>query len=155
MIFETERLILCPWRKSDAEELYKYASNPDVGPIAGCIHLIWCGYYDGNGKSKRVQGKCGFTYHHTNYDVPCALMGDIRTEHITCLTKEVWQKKHRYKDLKTIHGVGKDMEQHFFDVGIHTIDDLNGADPEELYEKAFIIKGCSIDTRVSLTNTVS
>lgn len=33
--FETERLILRPWRESDAEDLYRYASNPDVGPIAG------------------------------------------------------------------------------------------------------------------------
>ena len=33
--FETERLILRRWEDSDAEDLYKYASNPDVGPIAG------------------------------------------------------------------------------------------------------------------------
>lgn len=32
---ETERLILRRWEESDAEDLYKYASNPDVGPIAG------------------------------------------------------------------------------------------------------------------------
>lgn len=30
MIFETERLILRRWEESDAEDLYKYASNPDV-----------------------------------------------------------------------------------------------------------------------------
>lgn len=35
MIFETKRLILRPWRESDAEELYKYAKSSDVGPIAG------------------------------------------------------------------------------------------------------------------------
>ncbi|MBQ3665104.1 MAG: GNAT family N-acetyltransferase [Lachnospiraceae bacterium] len=32
---ETERLILRRWEESDAEDLYKYASDPDVGPIAG------------------------------------------------------------------------------------------------------------------------
>ena len=32
---ETERLILRPWRESDAEALFKYASDPDVGPRAG------------------------------------------------------------------------------------------------------------------------
>ena len=32
---ETERLILRPWRESDAEALYKYACDPDVGPRAG------------------------------------------------------------------------------------------------------------------------
>ncbi len=35
MIFETERLILRPWQESDADDLYRYASDPQVGPIAG------------------------------------------------------------------------------------------------------------------------
>ena len=35
MILETERLILRPWEAADAEELYKYAKDPAVGPIAG------------------------------------------------------------------------------------------------------------------------
>lgn len=35
MIIETERLILRPWRESDAEALFRYASDPDVGPVAG------------------------------------------------------------------------------------------------------------------------
>lgn len=34
-MLETERLILRPWEESDAEDLYRYASDPDVGPIAG------------------------------------------------------------------------------------------------------------------------
>lgn len=33
MEFRTERLILRPWR--DAESLYEYAKNPEVGPSAG------------------------------------------------------------------------------------------------------------------------
>lgn len=32
---ETDRLILRPWQESDAAALYKYASDPDIGPIAG------------------------------------------------------------------------------------------------------------------------
>ena len=36
MILETERLTLRRWNDSDAEDLYKYAGDPDVGPIAGC-----------------------------------------------------------------------------------------------------------------------
>lgn len=32
---ETERLVFRPWRPGDAETLYKYASDPDVGPRAG------------------------------------------------------------------------------------------------------------------------
>ena len=177
MILETKRLILRPWEESDAENLFKYASHPDVGPIAGwAVHTsvensreiirrvlsapetyavvlkesgqpvgsiglmlgkasniglpdsegeigywigvpywgrglipeavrelmrygfenlklnkIWCGYFDGNEKSKRVQEKCGFHYHHTAYNVPCAIVGVLRTEHITCFSKEEWQ----------------------------------------------------------------
>jgi RimJ/RimL family protein N-acetyltransferase len=32
---ETERILLRPWQESDAETLFKYASDPDVGPRAG------------------------------------------------------------------------------------------------------------------------
>lgn len=32
---ETERLLLRPWREEDAEELYRLASDPEVGPRAG------------------------------------------------------------------------------------------------------------------------
>lgn len=57
------------------------------------LHLetLWCGYFDGNEKSRRCQEKCGFVYHHTNKDIHWKLMDDIRTEHITRLTKEEWK----------------------------------------------------------------
>lgn len=176
MTLETRRLVLRPWEEGDAEDLYRYASHPDVGPIAGwAVHAsvensreiirgvlsapenyavvlketgrpvgsiglmrggasnigipdtegeigywigvpywgrglipeavremvrhgfeglglerIWCGYFEGNVKSRRVQEKCGFRYHHTAEDVPCALEGVLRTEHITCLSREAW-----------------------------------------------------------------
>ncbi len=32
---ETNRIVLRPWRDSDAETLFKWASSPDVGPRAG------------------------------------------------------------------------------------------------------------------------
>ena len=32
---ETKRISLRPWLDGDAETLYKYASDPDVGPRAG------------------------------------------------------------------------------------------------------------------------
>ena len=177
MKLETRRLILRPWRESDAESLYAFAKDPQVGPIAGWpphtsvedslqiirnvlsaaetyavtlksegdrpvgsiglmqgaasnlrlgekegeigywigvsywgrglipeateelirhafedlgLENLWCGYFDGNEKSKRVQAKCGFIDHHTAPNVPWPLMGDIRTEHITHLTKSEW-----------------------------------------------------------------
>ena len=35
MDMETNRILLRPWRESDAEALFKYASDPEVGPRAG------------------------------------------------------------------------------------------------------------------------
>ena len=35
MVLETERLLLRPWREEDAQDLYRYASDPQVGPAAG------------------------------------------------------------------------------------------------------------------------
>lgn len=178
MILETDRLILRPWEDSDAEDLYQYASDPAVGPIAGWpVHTsvedsreiirgvlsepetyavvpreeghavgsiglmlgaasnigipdsegeigywigvpfwgrglipeatrelmrhgfedlslvkLWCAYFDGNEKSRRVQEKCGFRYHHTMENVPCQIDRLLRTEHITCITREEWEK---------------------------------------------------------------
>ena len=34
-MMETDSFLLRPWRESDAEALFKYASDPDVGPCAG------------------------------------------------------------------------------------------------------------------------
>ena len=176
MILHTDRLILRSWKEKDAEDLYKYASHPEVGPIAGWpVHTsvensreiirdvlsapdtyamvlketghpvgsiglmvgeasnlrvpdnegeigywigvpywgqglvpeavreimrygfedkqldkIWCGYFEGNTKSKRVQEKCGFHFHHTADNVPCAIEGVFRTEHVNCISKEEW-----------------------------------------------------------------
>ena len=35
MIVTTERMVLRPWRETDAESLYEYAKDERVGPIAG------------------------------------------------------------------------------------------------------------------------
>lgn len=67
------------------------------------LEKIWCGYFDGNIKSKRVQEKCGFTYHHTNKDIHCKLTDDIRTEHITCFTKADWQRVSALNKQKGTH----------------------------------------------------
>lgn len=54
------------------------------------LHLdaVWCGHYDGNTKSKRVIEKCGFKFHHTNYNVTSPL-GYKRDEHLYVMTKEI------------------------------------------------------------------
>lgn len=175
-IMETERLLLRKWKDTDAESLFLYARDPEVGPIAGwtphrsveesldvirnvfngaecyavcekqggkaigAIELklnghtdmterddecelgywlgrpfwgkgympeaaremirhafedlgmktIWCGYYEGNQKSKRVQEKVGFIYHHTCENVPVPLLNEVRTGHTNIMTKEHW-----------------------------------------------------------------
>ena len=177
----TERLLLRKWQDSDAEDLYRYACDPDVGPIAGwpvhkdvadslqviqnvliqpedyavcrkedgraigAISLklkghtdmtdqddecelgywlgkpfwgqgimpeaigemlrhafedlgmsrVWCGYYDGNFKSKRAQEKAGFRYQWTSHDVDVPLMHEKRTAHVSALTKAEWLQKKR------------------------------------------------------------
>lgn len=55
---------------------------------------VWCGYYDGNQKSKRVQEKLGFVYHHTCPDVPVPLLNEVRVGHTNVMTKEHWEEIH-------------------------------------------------------------
>ena len=54
------------------------------------LEALWCGWYDGNDRSRRVQEKCGFRYHHIEYDKP-TLLGDRRTEHFSRLTRAEWE----------------------------------------------------------------
>jgi len=70
-----------------AERLIRHAFE-DLGCSA-----LWCGYYEGNEKSRRCQEKIGFTFHHTEKDMPCELMGDVRTEYFTRLTKDEWLRR--------------------------------------------------------------
>ena len=187
MALVTERLILRPWSEDDAEELYKYASDPEVGPPAGwpphtsvensrdiirnvlsrqetyavCLkdgnpigsiglHLnghtdmtdrddecelgywigkpfwgqglipeashellryafeelgvraVWCGYYDGNVKSRRVQEKLGFVYQHATEGLEVKLMSEVRTGHCNLMTKERWQKVELFRRQKVL-----------------------------------------------------
>lgn len=185
MILQTKRLILRPWSENDAEELYKYASDPEVGPPAGwpphtsvensreiirtvlsapetyavCLKengkpigsvglhrndlaerddeyelgywigkpfwgqglipeasrellryafedlgmsRIWCGYYDGNEKSRCVQEKLGFVFHHTTEGLEVKLLNEIRTGHSSLMTKERWQKVQLFLRQKSL-----------------------------------------------------
>ncbi|MBR6089934.1 MAG: GNAT family N-acetyltransferase [Anaerolineaceae bacterium] len=68
-----------------AEELLRHAFE-DLG-----MQKVWCGYYDGNTKSKRVQEKCGFRYQWTTPDVDVPLMHEKRTGHVNLLTKTDWR----------------------------------------------------------------
>ena len=74
-----------------ANELLRHAFD-DLG-----MKTIWCGYYDGNEKSKRVQEKLGFQHHHTCQEVPVPLMNEIRIGHTNVMTKEQWEKLNQSK----------------------------------------------------------
>ena len=180
-MLETQRLILRKWTEEDAESLFEYAKDPEVGPITGwpphknveesknvirnvlngaeCYAIcrkenniaigsielilnshtdmterddecelgywlgqpfwgrgympeaasalirhgfedlgmtpIWCGYYDGNRKSKRVQEKLGFVFHHTCNEVPVPLFNEVRVGHTNVMTKDHWEKLYK------------------------------------------------------------
>jgi RimJ/RimL family protein N-acetyltransferase len=55
------------------------------------LSALWCGYFDGNEKSKRVAEKCGFTFHHTEYDREWPLINAVKTQHVTRITKDEWK----------------------------------------------------------------
>ena len=59
------------------------------------LETLWCGYFDGNEKSRRVQEKCGFEYHHTNEDIFWPVTKEIKTEHVTRLTNYRWEAGNR------------------------------------------------------------
>ena len=54
---------------------------------------VWCSYFDGNEKSRRVQEKLGFRYQRTVPDYPVPLLGETRTDHVNCLTAEEWRRQ--------------------------------------------------------------
>jgi RimJ/RimL family protein N-acetyltransferase len=55
------------------------------------LSAIWCGYFDGNEKSRRVQEKCGFIYHHSEHNKFVPLMNEIRTEHFMRILRKHWE----------------------------------------------------------------
>ena len=69
-----------------SRELLRHAFN-DLN-----MQTVWCGYYDGNAKSRRVQDKLGFIYHHTTEGLEVSLLGEIRTGHVMIMTRERFEK---------------------------------------------------------------
>ena len=57
------------------------------------LKTLWCGYFDGNEKSKRVQEKCGFHYLRSEVR-EWPLIQQTLTEHILYITKAEWKKEH-------------------------------------------------------------
>ena len=78
-----------------AHEILRHAFE-DLG-----MNKVWCGYFEENTKSKRVQEKVGFRYQYTleNADVP--LLNEKRTDYVSCLTKEEWKSHIKSGKLKS------------------------------------------------------
>lgn len=70
-----------------AQEILRHGFE-DLG-----METIWCGYYEGNHKSQRVQEKVGFEYHHTCDEVDVPLMNETRVGHTSCMTRKCWLEK--------------------------------------------------------------
>jgi acetyltransferase, GNAT family len=55
------------------------------------MRRVWCGYFEGNEKSKRVQEKLGFRHEKTVRDVDVPLLKEVRIEHVSLLSREAWR----------------------------------------------------------------
>ena len=74
-----------------AGEVIRHAFD-DLG-----LARVWCGYYEGNERSRRVQEKLGFIYQRTAEAVPVPQMGETRRGNVSLLTKEDWLSRSREK----------------------------------------------------------
>lgn len=63
----------------------------------GLDHL-WCGYYDGNEKSGRMQRKLGFAPWGEPEWVDVPLMGERRLQHWNLLTRQDWEARRKEAD---------------------------------------------------------
>ena len=77
-----------------ARELLRYAFE-QLG-----MRAVWCGYYEGNDKSRKVQEKLGFVYQHKTEGIEVTLMNEVRTGHCNLMTKERWQRVELYRSQK-------------------------------------------------------
>lgn len=51
----------------------------------------------------------------------------------------------KLRDLQRIPGVGRRIAQDLWDLDVHSVECLDGADPEELYERLCQLRGAHID----------
>ena len=64
------------------------------------MRAVWCGYYEGNDKSRRVQEKLGFVYQHKTEGIEVTLMNEVRTGHCNLMTKKRWQNVELFLNQK-------------------------------------------------------
>lgn len=57
------------------------------------LDKVWCGYFDGNTQSRRVQEKCGFKFCFTSENVLWKPLNEIKTIHNYSITSDAWREK--------------------------------------------------------------
>lgn len=55
------------------------------------------------------------------------------------------KKRKTRSELETIPGIGKSMAQDFNDLGYYTVASIRGQDPQQMYDRLCLIKGCRVD----------
>ena len=53
--------------------------------------------------------------------------------------------KNSLKEFQKIPGVGPSIAQDLWNLGLRSLDDLKGADPEALYQQLCRFQGCHVD----------
>ncbi|MBO6239890.1 MAG: GNAT family N-acetyltransferase [Butyrivibrio sp.] len=56
------------------------------------LDRIFCCYFDGNVKSKRVQEKCGFTHYKINEKTYIAMLKETRKEYVNVISASDWER---------------------------------------------------------------
>lgn len=54
------------------------------------LETVWCGYYEGNARSQRVQEKLGFTFQRKTDRLFVAQMNEYRTGYVNRMTRDEW-----------------------------------------------------------------
>lgn len=75
-------------------ELIRHAFR-DLG-----MSVIWCCYSEGNDRSRRVQEKSGFRFHHTDENCEYPLINEVRTRHVSFLSADEWEKNIQIRPLE-------------------------------------------------------
>ena len=57
------------------------------------LAMLWCGHFDGNLASERVQAKCGFRHRRTETNRYVAPIDAFRTVHISSISRQEWQQR--------------------------------------------------------------
>jgi len=78
------------WRKGYASEATNELIRRGFEDLN--LDVLWCGYYKGNEKSKGVQEKCGFKFHHILNNVNCTLLNETRVEYVSILERKKWNE---------------------------------------------------------------